>query len=102
MTEPFEPSEEVRHDRRQHGGMPLRPDDDELARRTEQERVEAGIDDYDPDDVPPATDVPVPGDPTGTEEYRAAHAEIDRQAEEGELHPLTDRDPFPPSRYDQS
>jgi hypothetical protein len=30
--------------------------DDQLARLTEEERVEAGLDDYDPDEVPPATD----------------------------------------------
>jgi hypothetical protein len=42
-------------DRREHGKMPPHPNDDALARRTEQVRVELGIDDYDPDDVPPAT-----------------------------------------------
>ncbi|MFG3256921.1 DEAD/DEAH box helicase [Streptomyces sp. NPDC048172] len=31
---------EVRHE---HGGMPRRPDDDELARRTEAERAAAGL-----------------------------------------------------------
>ena len=54
MSEQFEP--EVRRDRREHGGAPDRLDDDALARRTEQERVDAGIDAFDPDDVPPATD----------------------------------------------
>ncbi|MGI5347553.1 hypothetical protein ACQEU8_05090 [Streptomyces sp. CA-250714] len=43
-------------ERRIHGGMPEKPDDEELARRTEQERVDAGVDDYDPEDVPPATE----------------------------------------------
>lgn len=85
-----------------HGGMPLHPDDDELARRTEQERVEAGVDDYDPDSVPPATDAPVPTDLTETEEYLEEVAEIDRQTKEGELYPLTDRHPFPPTRYDRT
>lgn len=56
--EPFDTSEEAHRDRREHGGAPMRPDDDELARRTEQERVAAGVDDYDPDAVPPATDDP--------------------------------------------
>ena len=50
-------------DRRYHGGMPGHLDDDELARRTEAERAAAGITDYDPNDVPPATDDPVPYDP---------------------------------------
>jgi hypothetical protein len=47
-------TEQAIPDRREHGKMPAHPNDDELARRTEQERVEVGIDDYDPDDVPPA------------------------------------------------
>jgi hypothetical protein len=49
-------TEQAIPDRREHGKMPPHPNDDNLARRTEQERVELGIDDYDPDDVPPATD----------------------------------------------
>jgi hypothetical protein len=36
----------------------MHPDDDELARRTEQERADAGLEPFDPDDVPPATDGP--------------------------------------------
>jgi hypothetical protein len=101
--EPFDTSEESHRDRREHGGGDaLRPDDDELARRTEEERVEAGIDAYDPDEVPPATDVPAPDDVTDTEEYREEEAEIKRQTEESELYPLTDRHPFPPSHYDKS
>ena len=47
---------DIRKDRREHGGMPLRPDDDELAARTEAERVDAGLEDYAPDLVPPATE----------------------------------------------
>lgn len=42
--------------RHEHGGYSARPDDDLLQHRTEEERVQAGIDDYDPGDVPPATD----------------------------------------------
>jgi hypothetical protein len=82
--------------------LPLHPDEDELARRTEEERVEAGVDDYDPDDVPPATDVEATDDPLDTEQYREEQAEIKRQTEESELYPLTDRHPFPPSHYDKS
>jgi hypothetical protein len=47
-------TEQAIPDRREHGKMPAHPNDEQLARRTEQERVELGIDDYDPDDVPPA------------------------------------------------
>jgi len=36
--------------------MPPRLNDDYLAHRAEQERVELGLDDYNPDDIPPATD----------------------------------------------
>lgn len=46
-------------DRREHGGAPQHLDDDALAARTEQERVDAGLEPYDPADVPPATDEPV-------------------------------------------
>jgi hypothetical protein len=42
-----------------HGGMPLKPDDDELAERTERERAAAGLEPVAPGDVPPATD-PLP------------------------------------------
>ncbi len=45
--------------RSEHGGMPLRPDDDELERAVERDRVAAGLADYAPSDVPPATD-PLP------------------------------------------
>ena len=64
-------------DRHEHGGASMRPDDEALARRTERERVDAGLEDYDPNDVPLATDTP--------------------QLEEGELYPLSGRHPFPPT-----
>jgi hypothetical protein len=91
---------EVHRDRREHGGAPAHPDEDAFARRTETERVAAGVDDYDPDDVPPATDAGQAFDVTETEEYLEEGAEIDRQASEGELYPLTEKHPFPPTRYD--
>ena len=56
LDDVIEPTEQAPRDRQEHGKMPSHPNDDELARRTEQERVALGIDDYDPDDVPPATD----------------------------------------------
>ena len=94
--------EEGSRDRREHGGAPMHPDDDALARRTERERVDAGLEDYDPDDVPPATDTPPLADVTDTEIYQEERAEVKRQLEEGELYPLTEQHPFPPTRYDRT
>jgi hypothetical protein len=42
-----------------HAGMPEKLDDEALAAATEQERVAAGLADYAPGQVPPATD-PLP------------------------------------------
>jgi hypothetical protein len=84
------------------GGAPTRRDDDGLARRTERERVDAGIEDYDPDDVPPAADAEPLTNPTDTESYREETAEVRREIEEGELYPLTEKQPLPPTRYDRS
>ena len=42
-----------------HGGMPLKVDDDALTLAAEHDRVAAGVADFAPDDVPPATD-PLP------------------------------------------
>jgi len=98
MTEP-----EFHRDRREHGGAPQRLDDDKLAEITEDERVEAGLDDFNPDEVPPATDplppdVPEPRpDVRQSPEYQEERAEVRREEEAGELH---DPDPFPPTRYD--
>jgi hypothetical protein len=50
------PEEQAIRDRHAHGKMPAHPNDDALAKRTEQERIAVGIDDYDPDDVPSATE----------------------------------------------
>jgi hypothetical protein len=96
-----EPAEEFRRDRREHGGMPQRLDDDKLARLTEEERVEAGLDPYDPDEVPPATDTPpLSDDVRQTEVYQEERAEIERELDKGELHPIDEEHPFPPTRYD--
>lgn len=91
---------EVHRDRREHGGggMPGHVDDDALAERTEQERVELGLDDYDPDDVPPATDDPVPTDITESEQYQEELTEIEVETDRGEL-PSGQRPEFPPTRY---
>lgn len=64
MTEPdeptlddvIEPTESAPRDRQEHGKAPAKPNDDELAHRTEQERIAAGLEDYDPNEVPPATE----------------------------------------------
>ena len=101
-----EPAAEFHRDRREHGGAPQRLDEDQLAELTEEERVEAGLDAYDPDEVPPATD-PLPGDVPAprpdvrrTAQYQEEQAEARRESEAGELRGLTDEDPFPPTRYD--
>jgi hypothetical protein len=102
MTEdtPDQPAEQFHRDRREHGGSPQHLDDDQLARLTEEERVEAGIDAYDPDEVPPATDAPPQQDVTQTEEYQEARAEVRRELDKDELMVEGERDPFPPTHYD--
>lgn len=93
-------------DRREHGGASQRLDDDKLAEMTEDERVEAGLDDYNPDEVPPATDPLPPGVPAPpvdvrqTDEYREERAEIRREEWTGELREPSEDDPFPPTRYE--
>ena len=92
---------EFHRDRREHGGASQRLDDDQLAELAEEERVEAGLDDYDPDEVPPATDTPpVPVDIRQTEVYEEERAELRREIDNGELREPSERNPFPPTRYD--
>ena len=50
------PQEQTPRDRHFHAKQPPRLNEENLAHRTEQERLAAGIEDYDPDEVPPATD----------------------------------------------
>jgi hypothetical protein len=96
-----EPAEQFHRDRRQHGGAPQHLDDDQLARLTEEERVEAGLDDYGPGEVPPATDTPpLSQDITQTEVYQEERAEIERELDKGELRAVDERHPFPPTRYE--
>ena len=102
MSEP-----EFHRDRRQHGGAAQRLDEDKLAELTEDERVEAGVDDFNPDEVPPATDplpsgVPERTDVRQSEEYKDAQAEINREEQAGELGSIDEDHPFPPTRYDNS
>jgi hypothetical protein len=96
-----QPAEQFRRDRHEHGGSAEHIDDDRLARLTEEERVAAGIDAYDPDEVPPATDAPPPWDVTQTDEYQQARAEIRREFDQDELQIEGERAPFPPTRYDR-
>jgi hypothetical protein len=90
---------EGERDRRFHGGSPAHLDDDELARRTEEERAEAGVTDYDAGDVPPATDDPVPFDPDADTDAQDITGVTARQEAEGETAPLSEDNPFPPTRY---
>src|SRR2546429_5068862 len=96
-----QPAEEFHRDRREHGGIPGHLDDDQLARLTEEERVAAGLDAYDPDEVPPATDTPPqPEDITQNEDWQEEQAEFRRQEDKGELGPINEHHPFPPTRYE--
>ncbi|AHD21195.1 hypothetical protein NXT08_17510 [Rhodococcus pyridinivorans] len=56
LDDVIDPTESAPKDRREHGKSPDRVDDDYLEYRTEQERIAAGVEDYDPDHVPPATE----------------------------------------------
>ncbi len=88
-------------DRREHGKAPQRLDDDQLAELAEEERVAAGVDDYDPDEVPPATDTPPdPEDPRQDEAYEEERAELFREIDKGELRQPDEKNPFPPTRYE--
>ena len=89
-----------RRDRREHAGASAHLDDDRLAHLAEEERVAAGLDDFDPEDVPPATDAPVPTDITESEQYQDELAEIEREVAKGELPEGGHRDAFPPTHYD--
>ena len=101
MSEQDEFAEQFHRDRRVHGGEIDRLDDDQLARLTEEERVAAGLDPYDPDEVPPATDTPpLTDDITQTEVYQEERAEVQREYEKGELYPIDEEHPFPPTRYE--
>jgi hypothetical protein len=98
--DPDEPDAQFHPDRREHAGAPAHLDDDQLARLTEEERVEAGLEDYDPDAVPPASGVPPGPDITRTEVYQEEQAELRRREAEGELSTRGEEDGFPPTRYD--
>ena len=91
-----------RPDRREHAKAPQRLDDDQLAELAEEERVDAGLDDYDPREVPPASDAPPAGrDIRQSEAYEEERAELRRQVEDGEYRDPGDSAPFPPTRYEE-
>lgn len=56
LSDVIEPTEQAIPDHHAHGKSGQHVNDDLLERRTEQERVEIGIDDFDPNSVPPAED----------------------------------------------
>jgi hypothetical protein len=103
MTQPDsgQPAARFRRDPHEHGGIPQHIDDDRLERLTEEERVAAGIEAFDEDEVPPATDVPAKRDVTETEEYQEARAEIRREFDKDELQVENERAGFPPTHYDR-
>ena len=101
MSEQDDFPEAFHRDRREHGGTSQRPNNDRLARLTEEERVAAGLDAYDPDEVPPATDTPPqPEDITQNEDWQEEQAEFRREDDEGELGHINEHHPFPPTRYE--
>ena len=104
MSEQDDFPERFHRDRRKHGGASQYLDndqDDQLARLTEEERVAAGLDAYDPDEVPPATDTPPqPEDITQNEDWQEERAEFRRQEDKGELGHINEHHPFPPTRYE--
>jgi peptide methionine sulfoxide reductase MsrB len=104
MSEQDDFPEQFHRDRREHGGASQYLDndqDEQLARLTEEERVAAGLDAYDPDEVPPATDTPPqPEDITQNEDWQEERAEFRRQEDKGELGHINEHHPFPPTRYE--
>ncbi|RJK97094.1 hypothetical protein [Vallicoccus soli] len=88
-VEDMEPQDDARPDRiyTGHAGVPERLDDDALNEATEQERVDAGIADYAPSQVPNAQDDLPDGTPDmpavdQTEIYQEELAEAQRVARE--------------------
>src|SRR5437867_11925728 len=104
MSEQDDFPERFHRDRREHGGASQYLDsdqDDQLARLTEEERVAAGLDAYDPDEVPPATDTPPPPeDITQIEDWQEERVDVRRLEELGELRPVDKDHPFPLTCYE--
>jgi len=70
-------------DRRGHAKVPEDLDDDDYAAAEEEERVAAGLEDYAPGQVPPATD-PLP--PEASEEADRAQRGLDQESDEERDH----------------
>src|SRR5260370_29374035 len=87
--EPDEPDEQFHRDRREHGGEIDRLDEDRLARLTEEERVEAGGDDYDPGGGPPPPGAPPPPGNAHSEGYEGGAARNRRGVGGRQLCPLS-------------
>lgn len=99
-----DPDEErIRRDRHVHGGLPEQAlNDDQLAHEAEDERVDAGLDPFNPDDVPPATDTPpLETDIRDTEEWQEERAELRREEDKDEVWLEGSREKFPPTHYDE-
>ena len=95
-------AERFHRNRREHGGEIDRLNPDQLDRLTEEERVEAGVDAYDPDEVPPATDTPpLDTDVRDTEQYQEERAELRREEDKDEVLIEGERQQFPPSHYEK-
>ncbi|BAL88215.1 hypothetical protein AMIS_29950 [Actinoplanes missouriensis 431] len=73
--------------------------DDELARRTDAARAEAGVTDYDPNAVPAATDAALPFDPAFDTDEQEIESVTARREAQGATTPLSADNPFPPTRY---
>jgi hypothetical protein len=56
LDDVMEPTESAPRDRQGHGKQPPRLNDDDLQHRVEQERIEVGVDDFDPNEIPSATE----------------------------------------------
>lgn len=93
-------------DRRDQGGMPMRPDDEALARRAEAERSGEGSRDYSGESAAPTGEEGDRERAAETQEHREAREEVEREAEQGEMaadadKPGKDRPSYPPTRYDR-
>jgi hypothetical protein len=89
----------VESPRGQHGGMPLKPDDEAYEQRVQEERVDLGVEDYDADAVPPVIEDPAPVDVTATPEYQEELDQVRRRDEDGELVVEGGEQEFPPTSY---
>src|SRR5689334_13150455 len=104
MSEQDDFPERFHRDRRERGGASQYLDNDQdehLARLTEEERVAAGLDAYDPAELPRDTDTPPqPEYTTQNEAWQDERAEFRREEDRGELGHINAHHPFPPTPYE--